>query len=117
MPRAAKPSAARRLRLCDDDCPFRNPRSMRDEARGEQVRRIDLVEMVQIPADDSCAQARANELRQKNIRQADETKSGEQLAANFDAGLAKFLNPAGERGMRNPEVLRELLARDRDHHV
>ena len=117
MPTAAKPAAARCLRFRDDNGTFLNLVPVRDEPGCKEVCRIDVVKVVKMPANDSRAQARTDQLRQKDIRQTDETISRKQLAANFDSGLTKFIDPTRERGMRDAEVLRQLLAGHRDHHV
>src|SRR5436190_703693 len=88
-----------------------------DEPAREKVRRIDVIEVIQIAADDSGSQTRPNQLRQQNVRQTTKTVAGKQLAADFDSRFAQFVDPAGERRMGNTQVLRELLAGNGNHHV
>jgi hypothetical protein len=56
-------------------------------------------------------------LRQQNIRQPNEAVPGKEFAADFDSRCAEFVDPSDERGMRDAQVLGQLLAGDRDHHV
>src|SRR6516164_5840964 len=64
VPAPSKTAPAGGLRFGDNDCPLRDPPAMGDQASGKGIRRIHVIEMVHIAADNSRPQPWPDQLWQ-----------------------------------------------------
>src|SRR6266446_5891963 len=90
---------------------------MRQKPGSESIRRVDAIEMIESAPDQRCDKPGANQLGEQDLRQTLETVSGKQLAADFDAGIAQFVDPPYKRRMRYAKIPRELLSGNSNHCV
>src|SRR5215475_7727341 len=117
MPAAPKSAAPRSLCFSNDNSTLWNRSPVGNQPGSERIRRIDAVEVIEIPADDPRMEPRPDKLRQKYVRQAHEPVARKQLATNLDSRPAQLVDPTHQCGMRDSQILCQLFPGHGERHV